>query len=316
MPPDNGSSTPIYRNLIRISRFDRYNSFIGVFGGVWATLVAGTLRIKEDPTSISARNVFLQTFLCFLHCYIFSGAGMVWNDWIDRDIDKNVARTKNRPLASGSLRVAHALWWMLFQFLLSAAILYWMLGGKYLLYTLVPETFLTILYPFGKRPAFKRLHLYPQYLLGLAAVSTVVTGWAAIYGETSPLEAVFLRSRPLSFFAFFWIMFFNTAYSYQDIRDDSKMNVNSFYVFVGKYIRICLLLLGGAVLLGIYWTISPLESVWLWMSWMGIWSASYLEQTVVFDPKKPETGGFVHKRNFALGVWTVVACAVEVMLRA
>lgn len=55
---------------------------------------------------------------------------MVWNDWIDRDIDVRVERTKSRPLASGRLSTTQALTWMMAQYLASIIILYYLLDGK------------------------------------------------------------------------------------------------------------------------------------------------------------------------------------------
>lgn len=55
---------------------------------------------------------------------------MVWNDWIDRDIDANVARTKDRPLAAGRVTTTQALIWMALQVYTSWYILEITLGGK------------------------------------------------------------------------------------------------------------------------------------------------------------------------------------------
>jgi 4-hydroxybenzoate polyprenyltransferase len=54
---------------------------------------------------------------------------MVWNDWVDRDIDANVQRTKDRPLALGRLKTSEVMAWMVVQFGTAWAILYWMLDG-------------------------------------------------------------------------------------------------------------------------------------------------------------------------------------------
>ncbi|KAI9152362.1 Polyprenyl transferase mapA [Paramyrothecium foliicola] len=61
---------------------------------------------------------------------MFCGAGMVWNDWIDRDIDANVARTKNRPLAARKVTTTEAMLWMVFQVALAWLALHVMLDGK------------------------------------------------------------------------------------------------------------------------------------------------------------------------------------------
>lgn len=55
---------------------------------------------------------------------------MVWNDWIDRDIDANVARTKDRPLAAGRVKTSEAMLWMALQVFASFVILEVMLEGK------------------------------------------------------------------------------------------------------------------------------------------------------------------------------------------
>lgn len=55
---------------------------------------------------------------------------MVWNDWIDRDIDAQVARTKNRPLASGRLATRAAIIWMLVQYAASVWLMDRMLSGQ------------------------------------------------------------------------------------------------------------------------------------------------------------------------------------------
>lgn len=55
---------------------------------------------------------------------------MVWNDWIDRDIDANVARTKNRPLAAGKVTTTEAMVWMVLQVIMSWGVLQVMLDGK------------------------------------------------------------------------------------------------------------------------------------------------------------------------------------------
>lgn len=97
---------------------------------VWGTLLAGASKLTEEPGSISTAFIFRQTALVFFAAYAFCGAGMVWNDWIDRDIDANVARTKDRPLAAGRVTTTEALIWMAFQVFTSWAILEFMLDGK------------------------------------------------------------------------------------------------------------------------------------------------------------------------------------------
>lgn len=85
--------------------------------------------VGKGPSDVSAGQVFGQTALCVLASYAFCGAGMVWNDWIDRDIDINVARTKDRPLAAGRVTTGQAMVWMMVQIAVCWGLLQVMLEG-------------------------------------------------------------------------------------------------------------------------------------------------------------------------------------------
>lgn len=93
-------------------------------------LLAGAAELADQRSVISPAFVFGQTALCFLAAYLFCGAGMVWNDWIDRDIDANVSRTKDRPLAAGKVTTIEAMLWMVLQAILSWGVLEVLLDGK------------------------------------------------------------------------------------------------------------------------------------------------------------------------------------------
>ncbi|THC88838.1 hypothetical protein EYZ11_011712 [Aspergillus tanneri] len=280
------STSHVLRDLLRLSRFDRYNPLFATFAGVWSTLLAGAEKLADDRTSTSYVFISRQTFLCFLASYIFCGAGMVWNDWIDRDIDANVARTKDRPLAAGRLKTGEAMLWMMVQVAVSWGILQIMLSGKDVWSVLLPAAVASILYPYGKRPLAQRFHLYPQYILGFTIAWPAIAGCAAIHNQKLSFGEIAHHCLPLCTMIFFWTLYLNTAYSYQDVVDDRKMGVNSFYNLAGKHIHLFLVMLATTVLL------------------------------LRFDGSQPTSGGTLHKENFLLGVWTVAICMVEVFLRA
>jgi 4-hydroxybenzoate polyprenyltransferase len=256
---------------------------------------------------------------------------MVWNDWVDRNVDKNVARTKNRPIAAGRVTATQGFIWMLVQFAASWWLMEIMLEGRdvYALpptesgnviadknsaAAMIPVTISTILYPYGKRQFFRRLYIYPQYFLGFTLAWPSAIGWMAIKGREIPVTQSITESLPLAITVFAWTLYLNTAYSYQDIVDDSKMNVNSAYVLAGSRIHSFLIVLASLVLGSVYLQLRAQNSVWLWASWMCVWALSFLHQLLRFDAKKPESGGPLHKENFALGLWTIVACVVELGL--
>ncbi|KAF4209052.1 hypothetical protein CNMCM8927_007419 [Aspergillus lentulus] len=312
--PHQRSVLQLVKDLLILSRFHKYNPWLAVFSGVWASLLAGANEITAHPTWISAKHIVKQSLLCLACGYIFCGAGMVWNDWVDRDIDKSVARTKNRPLAAGRVTATEGFIWMLVQFAVSWWLMDIMLEGHDVAAAMIPVTISTILYPFGKRQLCRRLYIYPQYFLGFTLAWPSVIGWMAIKGRRIPFTQSISESLPLSITVFAWTLYLNTAYSYQDIVDDSKMNVNSVYVAAGSRIHMFLVILAGLVLGSLYLQLRAQKSGWLWASWMCVWALSFVHQLLRFDAKKPESGGPLHKENFALGVWTIVACAAELGL--
>ncbi|KAL4994470.1 UbiA prenyltransferase family-domain-containing protein [Aspergillus recurvatus] len=312
--------TQLAVDLFVLSRFNRYNPLLATFAGVWATLLAGSNKIARsqgqdaDIDPISPEYVVQQALLCFTCSFLFCGAGMVWNDWIDLHIDRQVARTKNRPLARGAVTTSEALLWMGAQYVASWFLVSWMLEGENVLAAMLPVTLSTILYPFAKRPIFRRLHIYPQYLLGFTLAYPSLIGVLAIKGLNQPLSASISESLPLAMMVFTWTLYLNTAYSYQDIEDDQKMGVNSSYVLAGSYIHYLLVLLAGLALGALGSQLAVQGSEWLWGSWMGVWLWSFLGQLGRFDKTRPESGGGLHRENFLLGVWTVGICAVELVL--
>ncbi|RAL12470.1 4-hydroxybenzoate octaprenyltransferase, partial [Aspergillus homomorphus CBS 101889] len=302
-------------DLIRISRYDKYNSFLSLFAGVWSTLLAGGTRLREDPSHVSVTFVLTRVLLCSLAAYIFSGAGMVWNDWVDRDIDARVARTKDRPLAAGRLHTAEAMVWMLLQAATATTFLYWMMDGQYVLHSMIPPTLGTLIYPYCKRPLARRIGIYPQYVLGLTASCPVLFGRASIYPDLDSFSALVRSSLPLCIVVFTWTLYFNTAYSYQDIVDDKKLGVNSLYTLAGQHIHRVLTALAIIVTGALCWTLCPLGSRWLWVSWLGVWIMGFVDQMRRFDAKNPGSGSYVFRSNVVMGLWTMVACLLEVVWR-
>ncbi|KAG5788081.1 hypothetical protein H9Q69_012846 [Fusarium xylarioides] len=310
------SNTEFLRELLILSRFHKYNPVFTTFAGAWSALLAGAAQLADQNSTMLPVFVFQQTALCVLAAYLFCGAGMVWNDWIDRDIDANVARTKHRPLAMGSVTTTQAMVWMMLQVFMSWGVLHVMLDNKDVLKHLIPVMVASILYPFGKRPLARKLLIYSQYILAFTIAWPAIPGRAAICGHYESFAETTRQCRPLCVMVFFWTIYLNTAYSYQDVVDDRKMKVNSFYNIAGNHIHVLLVLLVSPVLGCLYMYLAGFESNWLWVSWMGVWCTFLLKQLVQFDPKQPASGGAVHKSNFILGVWTIVACAIEVYLHA
>lgn len=180
----------------------------------------------------------------------------------------------------------------------------------------LPVALASVLYPFGKRPIVRKFYFYPQYILGFTIAWPAVIGWSAIHGQDQSYSETCFHCLPICIMTWFWTIYLNTAYSYQDIEDDRKMGVNSLYTFAGRHIKVLLIVLVAAVFVCIPMFLTEFQSVWLWFAWMGVWSVSLLEQLSRFDPKRPASGGTLHKSNYMLGAWTMIACMIEVFMKA
>ncbi len=157
---------------------------------------------------------FYYLFLFFFGSVFMRSAGCIINDIVDKEFDKKVLRTKNRPIASGKITITLGLFY--------AAIL--CLSA---LLVLINFNKLTIILAFCSMPlAFtyplmKRFTYWPQLYLGITFNYGLILGWTSIENNISIIPIV------LYFGAIFWTLGYDTIYGYQDITDDEIIGVKS-----------------------------------------------------------------------------------------
>ena len=153
------------------------------------------------------------------------GAGSTYNDFVDRDIDAKVARTKNRPIASGRVGGGAAIWFIIGQCLIGLAVLLSFNGLTIALGLLSP--LVALVYPFAKR-----FTSWPQAVLGLAFAFGGLLGWTARTGALgAPAFALYAS-------AILWTIGYDTIYALQDIGDDTKIGVKSTARLFDKNVQI------------------------------------------------------------------------------
>lgn len=161
---------------------------------------------------------------------LMRAAGCVINDIADRNIDRHVIRTKNRPLTAGTINMAEA---FLLLFLLFS-------GALSILFCLPPAcfpyaitaVFISILYPFCKR-----FLAAPQLILGLAFSMGIPMAYVA---SAIPFNTT---TWLLFFNNFLWIIAYDTQYAMVDRPDDLKIGVRSTAVLFAQYDKIVILCL-------------------------------------------------------------------------
>jgi 4-hydroxybenzoate polyprenyltransferase len=157
---------------------------------------------------------------CGLGAFLMRGAGCTWNDFTDRKIDAQVARTRSRPIPSGQVTPKGALVWMVVQIAISAVILLsfnWAAIGMGVL-ALVPVA----VYPFAKRFTW-----WPQVFLGVAF------NWGALLAYVAHTGRVEWPAVLLYLSGIAWTLFYDTIYAHQDKEDDALIGVKSTALLFG-----------------------------------------------------------------------------------
>ncbi len=148
------------------------------------------------------------------------GAGCTLNDLLDRDLDRRVARTRNRPLAAGRLGVAEALAFATAQSLVGLAVLV-QLPPLAILVGLASVP-LVLVYPL-----MKRITWWPQAVLGITFNWGVLVGYAAAAGGLDA-AALLLYAAGIA-----WTLGYDTIYAHQDKEDDRRVGVRSSALRLG-----------------------------------------------------------------------------------
>jgi 4-hydroxybenzoate polyprenyltransferase len=214
-----------YRGLLRLlpaaarpyallARFDRPIGWWLLFWpGAWAIALSGQAVARWD---------LILWFL--LGSIAMRGAGCVYNDIVDRDLDRRIARTRSRPLASGAVSLKAAWVWLVSLCLV----------GLVVLVQLVPvaagialaSLILVAAYPF-----MKRITWWPQAWLGL------VFSWAALVGWAEAPEPDWTAGLTLYAGCIFWVIGYDTIYALQDVEDDALVGVRSSARRLGSNVR-------------------------------------------------------------------------------
>ncbi len=200
------------------------------------------LTLAYDFSS-SLNNYFFYLVLFFLGSVFMRSAGCIVNDILDKEFDAKVFRTKDRPIASGTVSVKLALFYSLTLCFFA-------------LLVLLNFNLFTIILALGSMPlAFtyplmKRFTYWPQLFLGITFNYGLILGWTAVVSE--------INLAPILFYigAIFWTLGYDTIYGYQDIKDDEIIGLKSTSIkFKGnakKFIFVCYLFLLTFFLLGSY----------------------------------------------------------------
>jgi len=210
---------------VRLIRLDKP---IGIVLLLWPTLIALWIASGGAPNLTILAIFTLGTVL-------MRSAGCAINDYADRDIDKHVKRTAERPLTSGriksweALAVAGVLAVLAFLLILP-------------LNTLTKQLSVAAVIIAGTYPYFKRFFAIPQAYLGIAFGFGIPMGFAAVLGAV-PMLAWWLLLANV-----FWAIAYDTEYAMVDRDDDLKIGIRTSAITFGRFDIAAIMLCYGAAL--------------------------------------------------------------------
>jgi 4-hydroxybenzoate polyprenyltransferase len=227
----------LYWQLVRMHRP------IGILLLLWPTLWALWIAGNGEP----GWHLF---FVFVIGTVLMRSAGCAINDWADRDFDKHVKRTAQRPLTSGAIKPNEAI--AVFVVLsLAAALL--LIGLNQLTWVLAfVAAFLAGSYPFTKR-----FFALPQAYLGIAFGFGIPMAFAAIQ-NTLPLSAWIMLLANI-----FWALAYDTEYAMVDRDDDVKIGIRTAAITFGRYDVIAVMTCYAVALLLLAW-VGQLEEMDVW----------------------------------------------------
>ena len=239
---------------------------------------------------------FYYLLLFFLGSVLMRSAGCIVNDILDRKYDKEVSRTKDRPIASGKISVKVGVFYALI--LCSLAFLVLINFNNLTIFLALASMPLAFTYPLMKRFTY-----WPQLFLGITFNYGLLLGWTSISEKLDIIPLIFYVG------AIFWTLGYDTIYGFQDIKDDEIIGVKSTSIkFKGSakiFLILCYLFLTASLLIGGF--LMSFNQLYFLFIIIPI-THLFFYQIKNFDTQNPSSCLKVFKSNNYLGI--IVFCNI------
>ncbi|CAH2780723.1 MAG: 4-hydroxybenzoate polyprenyltransferase (EC [uncultured Paraburkholderia sp.] len=252
---------PLYLRLVRMDKP------IGSLLLLWPTLNALWIAADGHPS-------WPLLVIFAVGTVLMRSAGCAINDYADRDFDRFVKRTENRPITSGKIKaweaVALAVGFSLLAFLLILP-----------LNTLTKELSVAALFVAGSYPFTKRFFAIPQAYLGIAFGFGIPMSFAAVQNHVPMLAWVMLLANV------FWSVAYDTEYAMVDRDDDIRISIRTSALTFGRF-DVAAIMLCYAVTLGIYVGIGVMLRFGLlyWLGWAAAAGCAVYHYTLIREHKR------------------------------
>ena len=226
--------------------------------------------------------------LFFIGSVIMRGAGCVINDIIDKDFDKHVARTKNRPIAKGTISVFQGI---IFAIILSSIGLIILLSlPMKAVYVGFFSVLLILAYPF-----MKRITHYPQAFLAITFNIGAAIGYVSIAQEFSAHMILLYVA------CMFWTLGYDTIYGHQDRKYDKKIGIKSTSITFENHTKIVLAFFYTSMTLCLILLGILEQFTWIFYAMLTLAATHLTWQILSLDTDSPQNCGIRFKSNIYLG---------------
>ena len=262
------------QNIKLFIELTRLNRPIGYMLLFWPCLWG--LTISYDFNS-ELKIFYFYSFLFFLGSVLMRSAGCIVNDIVDKNFDKKVERTKNRPIASDKVSIKLAIIYSLGLCGLAFLVLI-----NFNIFTIL-MALLSMPLAFTY-PLMKRFTYWPQLFLGITFNYGLVLAWISINNNISALPIIFY------FGAIFWTLGYDTIYGFQDIKDDEIIGVKStsikFKNNAKLFISLCYTIFFiSLIIVGFYMNFKQIYFISLIVTFMHIFIYQ-IKNLNIIDPNK------------------------------
>ncbi len=261
LPPAVRARLALYAELIRLER--PIGFYLLLWPALWALAIAG-----------DGAPGYWNLFVFVVGAWLMRSAGCAINDYADRDFDRHVARTRDRPLTAGKISPREALAVFAVLGLLAFALVLTL--NRLALYLSFVGIALAASYPF-----MKRIHYLPQVHMGAAFGWAVPMAFAAEAGAL-PKEAWLLFVATL-----LWSTAYDTIYGMVDREDDLKLGLKSTAILFGDYDRAMVGLLQALFLLALLLLGRVLEFGWPYYAGLAATALLFGYQQFVIADRAP-----------------------------
>ena len=278
--------------FIALTRLDKPTGFMLLF---WPCSWGLTYAYNINQ---NLNTFFYYLFLFFLGSVLMRSAGCVFNDIVDKDLDKKVERTKLRPIASGKISIKQSLLYVIILCSLAFLIL---IQFNFLTIALgVGSMLLAFAYPFMKRVTY-----WPQLFLGLTFNWGIIMAWSSMNNYIS-LEIIILYIS-----AIFWTLGYDTIYGAQDMSDDEIIGIKSTSIKFKDNIKL---------FVSISYLITSLSLIYLYKDnlelnistfFIFLFISSLIFQVFKFKTNKPDTCLQAFKLNNYSGLFLLLGIILK-----